>query len=151
VVATREAINQGRLDAARSTAAQIAQLYPDAPELNQLGREMADAARAADERSVRAAVDAYANAFSTRRIDAIRAVYPGIPARALKEVESLPRDLRSYEMRITVTGIELRDNRATVQCTIFHNSITFSGKPLSVNSREELVFERKGNTWVRVD
>ena len=148
---TRDAISQGRLDAARSTAAQIAQLYPDAPDLNRLNGEIADAARAADERSVAAAVAAYAAAFSSRQIAAIRAVYPAISAREIKEVESLARDTRSYEMRITITDINLRDNRATVRCTIFHNTITFSGKAIPATNREDLVFERKGNTWVRVD
>ena len=151
VATTRDAISQGRLDAARSTVARIAQLYPDAPELNRLNSEIADAARAADERSVAAAVAAYADAFSSRQIAAIRAVYPAISAREIKEVESLVRDTRSYEMRITITDINLRNNRATVRCTIFHNTITFSGKAIPATNREELVFERKDNTWVRVD
>jgi hypothetical protein len=104
-----------------------------------------------DEESVKKAVEAYAAAYSTRQAAAVRAVYPTVPQREIQDVEKLQRDYQTYEMRITIKRIEVDGNRAKVQCTVFHNGISYSGKSLADPQSRTLKFERRGATWVRID
>jgi hypothetical protein len=78
-----------------------------------------------NEESVRKAVEAYATAFSTRQPAAVRAVYPTVPQREIENIEKSQRNFQSYEMRITIKRVEVDGDRAKVQCTVFHNSISF--------------------------
>jgi hypothetical protein len=104
-----------------------------------------------DEESVKKAVEAYAAAYSTRQPAAVRAVYPTVSQREIQDVEKLQRDYQTYEMRITIKRIEVDGNRAKVQCTVFHNGISYSGKSLANPQSRTLKFERRGATWVRID
>ena len=110
-----------------------------------------------DEASVRLAIEAYEDAFTSGSREAVRRVFPGVSDGELREVASLRDNFGNarYSMSIIVSRIRIASGaggvpQATVDCRIFHNGLDDSGKPLRRDRAETLRFEWTGSTWVRI-
>jgi tetratricopeptide (TPR) repeat protein len=104
-----------------------------------------------DDDSLRSAVKAYESAFSSANRDAVRAVYPTVSDKELREVERLKLDFGRdrYRMNIVIDRTRINGTRADVVCTIFHSGVDDRGKPQFFTDRKTLRFEWDGRTWVR--
>jgi hypothetical protein len=96
-------------------------------------------------------VKAYESAFSSANRDAVRAVYPTVSDKELREVERLKLDFGRdrYRMNIVIDRTRINGTRADVVCTIFHSGVDDRGKPQFFTDRKTLRFEWDGRTWVR--
>ena len=110
------------------------------------------AAPVPNEASLRRAVDLYEAAITSGKRDAIRAVFPGVTDRELKEVEALKVDFGQdrYRLNIFIRDYRIDGGRARVECTSVHNGVDDRGKTLSKSKQETLNFQWTGGTWVRV-
>lgn len=105
-----------------------------------------------DEASLRRAVDLYEAAITSGKRDGIRAVFPGVTDRELREVEDLKVDFGQdrYRLNLFIRALRLDGARARVECTAIHNGVDDRGKTLSKSKQETLNFQWTGGTWVRV-
>jgi hypothetical protein len=105
-----------------------------------------------DEASLRRAVELYEAAITSGKPDAIRAVFPSISDREIKEVEALKFDFGQdrYRLNIFIRAIRIDGTRARVECGSVHNGVDDRGKLLTKPKQETLNFQWTGATWVRV-
>ena len=105
-----------------------------------------------DEASLRLAVGLFEAAITSGKPDAIRAVFPSVTNRELKDVESLKVDFGQdrYRLNIFIRSVRIDGHRARVECTAIHNGVDDRGKTLSKSKQETLNFQWTGGTWVRV-
>jgi hypothetical protein len=105
-----------------------------------------------DEASLRESVRAYAHAFSSGKRDSVRAVFPEISERDLREFDSLRHNFGPdrYGMSISIKSVKIEGLKARVKCVIFHTGIDNTGKAQQIPRNEELKFAWTGMTWVRV-
>ena len=105
-----------------------------------------------DEASLRRAVELYEAAITSGKRDVIRAVFPSVTDRELREVEDLKVDFGQdrYRLNIFIRALRIDGARARVECSAVHNGVDDRGKILSKSKQETLNFQWTGGTWVRV-
>jgi hypothetical protein len=105
-----------------------------------------------DEASLRLAVGLFEAAISSGKPDAIRAMFPSVTERELKDVEALKVDFGRdrYRLNIFIRAVRIDGHRARVECTAIHNGVDDRGKTLSKSKQDTLHFQWTGGTWVRV-
>jgi hypothetical protein len=105
-----------------------------------------------DEASLRSAVQAYAQAFSSGKREAVKAVFPSVSEKELAELDSLKDNFGDdrYVMSILIRSNQVEGHRARVRCVIFHSGVDNTGKPLQQRREVTLQFDWTGATWVRV-
>jgi serine/threonine-protein kinase len=96
---------------------------------------------------VRRALDDYEAAFASLDPAAVKRVYPGIDRQFLDNL----RNFRAYDMDLQVKQITVEGDRARVLCTRTVVFKTFANTTRSLRpADEELVFERRGDSTVRI-
>jgi hypothetical protein len=105
----------------------------------------------ADEASLRAAVEDYADAITSGRRDEVKRVFPQASDKELREIDSLKDTFGDkYRMNIIVLTARINGTRGEVRSTVFHNGVDDTGKPFQTRRDETLRFDWNGTTWVRV-
>jgi hypothetical protein len=100
------------------------------------------------EERIRRALDDYEAAFASLDPAAVRRVYPGIDKQFLDNL----KNFRAYDMDLQVKQITIEGDRARVLCTRTVVFKTFANTTRSLRpADEEMVLQRRGDSWVRVE
>lgn len=103
-----------------------------------------------DERAVRSALRAYADAYSGLDVDGVKRVYPGVNEPALRRAF---RALRSQRVELQGASLVVSGDTATVTGTLVSSAVGQVGSSTPVRDARPVVFDlvRRDGAWIIVE